>query len=139
MTRHEARQRALQALYQIDVGKADVMPAIVHVLEDTTVSDADLSFIQKLVQGTQHHVNEIDEILEKNVQGWNMDRIARVELNVLRMALYELMHESDVDVATILDEAVELAKEYSTDASGKFVNGVLARLLPLVESVRKGE
>lgn len=137
MTRHETRQYALQALYQIEVGKAETFPAITHVLEDVSVTDSDLAFMRGLVEGTQEHLQEIDELLMKHIENWTIDRIAKVDLVVLRLAVFELLYGHDVDIATILDEAVELAKEFSTDASGKFVNGVLARLLPVVKEVRK--
>ena len=131
MTRHEARAKALQALYQIDVGKAETMPAVVHVLEEDTPTDNDLRFIRRLVEGAVANTGEMDSWIEANVEGWQFDRIGRIERNVLRLSLYELQHEHETDTATILNEAVELAKEYSGTASGKFVNGVLAKLLPL--------
>ncbi len=134
MKRHEARQRALQALYQIDVGKGETEAAIAHVLEDVSgpIEAGDWAYIRRLVHGTTERLPEIDDILASRVEGWHLDRLARVDLNVLRLAVYELLVESDVDVATIVDEAVELAKDFGTDESGKFVNGVLARVLPVV-------
>lgn len=137
MRRHEARERALQALYQIDVGKVEVTPAIHHVLEDeSNITDVDLSYVTRLVVGTRSEIDTIDTLLSTHVQGWQLDRIARVDLNVLRLALYELLHESDVDTATIVDEAVELAKSFGSETSSKFVNGVLAKLLPVVAASR---
>lgn len=134
MKRHEARQYALQALYQIDVGKGESESAISHVLEDVTdsIEADDLSYIRQLVQGTQMRLPQVDDLLSSRVEGWRLDRLARVDLNVLRLAVYELLAETDVDVATIVDEAVELAKDFGSDESGKFVNGVLARVLPVV-------
>ncbi|MCL6547952.1 MAG: transcription antitermination factor NusB [Alicyclobacillus sp.] len=138
MKRHEARERALQALYQVDVGKTDADPAIHHVLEEVEgVTEADRRYVERLVKGTLAEAGRIDDLLAKHVQGWRLDRIAKVELNVLRLAMYELLKETDVDVATIVNEAVELAKSFGTDASGKFVNGVLARLLPVVGEARR--
>ncbi len=136
MTRHEARRYVLQALYQIEVGKADTFAAITHVLEDVTVSDTDLAFIRSMVEGTESKLTEINDLLIENVQNWTIDRIAKVDLVILRLATFELLYGHDVAIATILDEAVELAKEFSTDASGKFVNGALARLLPRAREVR---
>lgn len=136
MTRHEARQFALQALYQIEVGKTEAFSAIKHVLEDASLSDSDLAFIRSLVEGTQNHLVHIDELLAKYIENWTMDRIAKVDLTVMRLATYELLYVHDIDIPTILDEAIELAKEFSTEASGKFVNGVLVRLLPTVQIAR---
>lgn len=138
MKRHEMRQLALQALYQVDVGKADVERAVGFVLDEVhEVTAMEQAYILKLVQGVRTFLDELDGLLEKYVQGWKIDRIARVDLNILRLATYELMHEFEVDLATIVDEAVELAKHYSTAESGKFVNGVLAKLLPLAGEHRK--
>lgn len=138
MKRHELRERVLQAVYQVDVGKAEVDEAVAHVMEDDkTVTPAETSFVLRMARGVSRQMDEIDTLLTDHVQGWTLDRIARVDLNVLRLAVYELLHEPDVDIATIVDEAVELAKSFSTDESGKFVNGVLARLLPLVRERRE--
>jgi transcription antitermination protein NusB len=138
LKRHDLRERALQALYQVDVGKSEVSGAVQHVMEDDEhATPSDRSFVQRMVQGASMETPQIDNLLSEYVQGWKLDRIARVDLNVLRLAVYELLHEPDVDIATIVDEAVELAKSFSTDESGKFVNGVLARLLPIVRERRQ--
>lgn len=137
MRRHELRRRALQALFQVDVGKTDIQEAIDHVLEgESDASDSDVRYVTKLVRGTRDHIEEIDALLSERVQNWRLDRMAKVDLNVLRMATYELCYEHDVDVATIVDEAVEVAKAFSTNESGKFVNGVLAKILPVAEARR---
>lgn len=137
MKRHDMRRLALQALYQVDVGKADVVPAVNHVLaESDGAAEHELKYILSLANGVRSQVIELDELLETHVQGWKIDRIARVDLNILRLALYELLYHQDVDFATVVDEAVELAKHFSTEESGKFVNGVLARLLPIAQERR---
>lgn len=134
MRRHQAREFALQALYQIDVGKSAPDAAITHALDAVSgpLDPDDLVYISRLVNGTQANLPVVDEMLTARVEGWRLDRLARVDLNVLRLAVYELLHELDVDVATIVDEAVELAKDFGSEDSGKFVNGVLARILPVV-------
>ncbi|WAH39007.1 transcription antitermination factor NusB [Alicyclobacillus dauci] len=141
MTRHEARQCALQALYQIDISDSEVPDAIAFVLEDKTVSDRDLEYVRSLVVGTRNHLIELDEQLEKIMERWSTERVGRVELNVLRLATYELLYDATMPAASILDEAVRLAKGYATEQSGKFVNGVLAKMLPVVrpdEAVKPG-
>ncbi|OFW75349.1 MAG: transcription antitermination factor NusB [Alicyclobacillus sp. RIFOXYA1_FULL_53_8] len=138
MKRHEMRRLALQALYQVDVGKAEVVPAVDHVLaeSDGVAAEHERKYILTLTGGVRSQVIELDDLLETHVQGWKIDRIARVDLNILRLALYELLYQQDVDFATVVDEAVELAKHFSTEESGKFVNGVLARLLPIAQERR---
>jgi N utilization substance protein B len=138
MRRHEARQRALQALFQIDVGRVRPTDAIQHVLGEVEgATDEDRSYVSWLVEGTAAHLADIDELLSTRVQGWSLDRMAAVDRNILRLAVFELLYEEDLDVATIVDEAVELAKEFSTEESGRFVNGVLARVLPAIPRVTK--
>ncbi len=138
MRRRQLRQKALQSLYQIDVGKVDVESAVQSVFEGVDeAGPSDIAFVQSLVSGTVDVLDEADRMLESHVQGWRLDRIARVDHNILRLAVYELLYRPDVDVATVVDEAVELAKAFSTEESGRFVNGVLARLLPVVEERRR--
>lgn len=129
MRRHEARECALQALFAVDVGKSEADDAVQHVLEDERhVSDDDLQYVMRLVKGTIALMPDIDALLSKHVEGWMVDRIGRVEINVLRLAIYELREEHDVDYATIVDEAVQLAKSFSNESAGRFVNGVLSKV-----------
>jgi N utilization substance protein B len=129
------RRLALQALFELDMGQADVEAAVRHVFEEVqAASDEDVAYVRHLVAGTRRRLTDIDDLLSRHVQGWRLDRMAKVDLNVLRLATFELLEEQDVDVATIIDEAVELAKYFSTDESGRFVNGVLARVLPLTRT-----
>ncbi|WP_035461993.1 transcription antitermination factor NusB [Alicyclobacillus macrosporangiidus] len=137
MRRHDLRAKAVQAIYQVEVGKSSAQEAIGHVFEDEgSATDADRTYVARLVEGTVAALPEIDDILKERVQGWRLDRIARVDLAILRLAVFELLYEWDVDVATIADEAVELAKQYSTEESGRFVNGVLSRVIPLAHERR---
>lgn len=136
MKRHEVRQKALQAIFQIDLGRAEMRDSIAHVMEDATATPADFAYIERLVLGTVANMQEIDDCLKESVTGWQLDRIAKVDLCVLRLAVFELFHERDVDLATIADEAVRLAKTFSTDESGRFVNGVLARVMPKAIAAR---
>ncbi|GMA60623.1 transcription antitermination factor NusB [Alicyclobacillus fastidiosus] len=139
MTRHEARQCAVQALYQIDLSGSPALDAISFALEDKSVTDADLAYIRTLVEGTRAQLVDIDERLSQVMERWSTERVGRVELNVLRLAMYELMFDHSIPSATILDEAVRLAKGFATETSGKFVNGVLAKVLPTVRSVQARE
>jgi len=87
-------------------------------------------FVEETVKGVLTHKNEIDEIIEKHTVGWKLDRMASVDRNVLRIALYEILkRKDDVPLSVAINEAVELAKKYGTEESGKFVNGVLAKIV----------
>jgi transcription antitermination protein NusB len=138
MKRHELRARAVQAIYQMDVGQVAALEAVGHVLEgdESTLLSGQRDFVTRLVQGVGVHTADLDELIATHVTGWRLDRIAKVDLAVLRLALYELLFEAETDVATIMDEAVELAKQYSTEESGRFINGALAKLLPVVSERR---
>ncbi|WP_206831004.1 transcription antitermination factor NusB [Alicyclobacillus fructus] len=134
MTRHEARECALQALCVLDV-QSDLgsHEAIASVLaERGAVAGEDSTYIEKLVSGTRGHLGEIDALLAQHMERWSPERIGRVERNVLRLATYELLYEPELPIASAIDEAVRLAKTFATEQSGRFVNGVLAKLLPAV-------
>jgi N utilization substance protein B len=118
--RSDARERALYLLYEAhSKGIAPTDALALQVLEpDEMTSD--------LVAGVQDHRARLDEAISARARGWTLDRMPVIDLNVLRIATYELSEKPDVPVAVILDEAVELAKRFSTDDSPRFVNGVLS-------------
>ena len=120
--RHQARERALSLLYEGDL-KGEAPSAVLAGLavppDPYTVT---------LLGAVEARGPEIDRLIGDAAIGWELDRMAVVDRNVLRLAVAELLGESDLPVAVILNEAVELATGYSTDESGRFVNGVLATL-----------
>lgn len=123
--RHAARKRALDILYEADLKErplAEVLAA--HLREDDALS----AFAVELVRGVHRHRDEIDRLIEEHSRGWKLSRMPIVDRNVLRVGLFELLHASDVPTAVAIDEAVELVKELSTEDSGRFVNGLLARV-----------
>ncbi|AEH47275.1 transcription antitermination factor NusB [Parageobacillus thermoglucosidasius] len=124
MKRHEAREKALQALFQIDVGRIPPEEALQNVMGG---EEAD-SFLRQLVFGVTEHQEEIDELLRANLEKWTLERVANVDRAILRMAAYEMKYLDDVPVKVSLDEAVELAKKFGDTKSGRFVNGVLSKV-----------
>jgi transcription antitermination protein NusB len=138
MKRRELRACAIQSIYQMDVGQVAACEAVNHVLEgqEARLREGQREFVEQLTAGVGENLQLLDELITTHVTGWKLDRIAKVDLAVLRLALYELLFERETDVATIMDEAVELAKEYSTEESGRFINGALAKLLPVVNERR---
>lgn len=114
MSKGEARERALGALYSADIGGAE------HVTDETLDRRS-----RRLAEGTWEHREEIDRTIARHATGWRVERMPVVDRNVLRLGIYEL-HYTDTPVGVVLDEAVELAKRFSTERSGRFVNGVLA-------------
>jgi N utilization substance protein B len=116
MRRRDQRRAAVVALYQRDVTS--------RPLDELIDPDA-TPFTRELIEGTEAERPELDALIERHAQGWTLDRIAPLERNILRVALYELLHRDDVPAEVAIDEAVEAAKELcGTDAPG-FVNGIL--------------
>ncbi len=133
-TRSIARERALQALYQVDLARADPLDALSDAWKDDWKSE-DISsdeqlfqFSELIVQGVSEHLAQVDELIEKHSHHWRIERMSRVDRNVLRLAVYELRFCSDVPRKVVLNEAIELAKRYGTEESGAFVNGILDKI-----------
>jgi N utilization substance protein B len=121
-TRREARERALSLLYEADA--KDVAPG--KVLADLPVVPP--PFVGELVEGVESRLAEIDELIARFAIDWTIDRMPVIDRTLLRMATFELLARPDVPTGVVISEAVELAKEYSTEESGRFVNGVLASI-----------
>ncbi|WP_153123577.1 transcription antitermination factor NusB [Peribacillus tepidiphilus] len=124
MKRREAREKALQALFQIDLANADVNEAIESVLEDRKSDE----YFEFLVRGTADKKQEIDEIIKKNLEKWRLERLANVDRNILRLAVFEMLDSEETPVKVVIDEAIEIAKLYGDESSGKFVNAVLSKV-----------
>jgi transcription antitermination protein NusB len=125
MKRRMAREKALQALFQIDMSDIDPKEAIGHALEELTTDP----YLEKLVFGVLEHQEEIDQLITAQLEKWSLERLANVDRSVLRIAIFEMKYCSDeVPVNVILDEAIEIAKLYGDDQSSKFINGVLANI-----------
>ena len=118
--RHQARERALSLLYEAEIKDrpiSDVLAAL-PVAPDP--------YAERLVRGVAERLGRIDELVGASAEGWEISRMPAVDRSVLRLAVYELLEEPSVPVAVVIDEAVRLVGEYSTDDSGRFVNGVLS-------------
>jgi N utilization substance protein B len=125
VTRRFARELALQTLYSIEVGHHDPAYALAQTLEGPQESEQ-RAFVRELVLGTLEHVEEADALISPLLQGWTIDRLPTLDRLVLRMSVYEMTYHRDTPRAVVINEAVELAKKFSTDDSGRYVNGVLA-------------
>lgn len=131
--RRAGREVALRALYQVDVGKMVPEEALAFSAEEGPYGEDTMTFASELVLGCLEHQAEIDETITRHARGWTLERMAHVDRNVLRLAVFEILHRPDVPGSVAVDEAVELAKKYSTAESGRFVNGVLGNLVRRVE------
>ncbi len=154
--RRRAREMAIQMLYQSDLGRescervlADFSPGD-YLTEgreeggaakppkgrvsgtsarDRAELESALEYAKILVRGTLGHLDEIDRLIRQQAEHWRLERMPPVDRNILRLAIYEFLFETDVPKLVILDEAIELAKEFGTEQSGRFVNGVLDGIL----------
>jgi N utilization substance protein B len=127
--RRRARDLALQVLFQHDVGGLPIKEAL--AVARGQYSAADWEFVETVCTGTAEHAAELDALIEPLLAGWALDRLANVDRTILRLALFELKYTTTPS-AVVINEAVELAKRYGTEASGAFVNGVLSSALQVV-------
>ena len=151
--RREARERAVQFLFQYDLNQPEDLEAAlrffwssqqaaalaeekgvarwgeaVQLPPPTSEESAIRTFAEPLVRGTLEHVIEIDAQIVKYAQNWDLKRMAVVDRNVLRLAIYEMLHREDIPPVVSINEAVDIAKRYLTEDSGKFVNGILDKV-----------
>ena len=122
MARRQARERALELLYEIE---AKDRPAAEVLAELAVEPDA---YALAVVQGVDEHRDQLDGVIARYARDWSLERMPVIDRSLLRMAVFELAHRPDVPTAVVIDEAVDLAKAYSTDDSGRFVNGMLSRI-----------
>jgi transcription antitermination protein NusB len=130
-TRRESRELALQFLYQHDANPKDssLLPQeITSFWKIQEVPPAAKKFAEQLIRGVIEHRDAVDIKIKAFAQNWDFHRIAVVDRNILRLAIYELLFRDDIPPVVSINEAIELAKKFSTEDSGRFVNGVLDRV-----------
>jgi N utilization substance protein B len=127
--RHRARIVALQALYEIDCTHHTPMLVVERRLAQITLPEQGADFARELVRGVSDHQEQLDGLIGRYAPEWPVEQIAIVDRNILRMAILEILLRNDTPIKVAINEAVELAKEYGSDSSGRFVNGVLGSLV----------
>jgi transcription antitermination protein NusB len=128
--RRKAREVALQFLYQLDQhGAGDPAPYDAEFWERHPVDQDTQTFADALVRGSKQQQGKIDQMLAQYAEHWDLDRMAVVDRNILRMAVYELLWAPDVPPKAVINEAIEIAKKFGTTESSRFINGVLDRIL----------
>lgn len=125
MNRHEAREKAFQILFQLDINDNEPDQAIEEFLEKEKSDE----FLIKLVKGVTKSIPEVDKIIADHLENWTLQRIASVEKSILRISTYEIRFLEEVPVNVSINEAVELGNMYGDDKSGKFINGVLSKII----------
>ena len=136
MARRKGRILAFQALYSWDLGNVDIDKVLdfAWVEKETLerMGDESLSFTRLLVSGTIEHIEEIDSVIKSHLTNWDFDRLNKVDLAILRISVYPLLFQKDIHSSIIIDEAIDISKEFGSDDSFKFINAVL-------DSIRKSQ
>lgn len=144
MKRRTAREFAVQSLYQLEMNEASTPRNAVQAVLDSedenetvhTGHALDVSFVLELIEGVLAHKQDIDTVVEKYLNKWKVNRLSKVDKQILRLAVYEIIYVEDVPEKVAVNEAIELAKHFGTMESGKFVNGVLGTMLNEVSEIK---
>jgi len=126
--RTHAREIAVQFLYQVDVRGDEAMDSLDSFLDEATEDAETRGFARRLITGAHGVKPESDELLRAVTRNWDLKRMAAIDRNILRMALFELVHCADIPPKVAINEAIDLGKKYSTANSGAFINGILDRV-----------
>ena len=127
--RTRARGIALQALYELDITDHQVGTVLTARMSDTDLEDDLIEFFRSIVLGVFPLREDLDGIIADHAPDWPLDQVAVIDRNILRIALWEFAVADDIPLKVAINEAVELAKEFGSDSSGRFVNGVLGSLV----------
>lgn len=127
--RRKARQIALQALFQADVGGVPINEGLEFLFQEKSLPKDVIEFATELAVGTWEHRGEIDKVIQECAPHWPIERMSSVDRNILRMATYEILYMPDTPYSVSINEAVELAKLFGTSESSRFVNGILGGIV----------
>ena len=135
--RSKARKHSLDLLYESDIRSSDLLEllSLRDVVEEGVDARPIREYTRLLVEGVHLHKRKIDELISTYAQGWDMDRLAAVDRNILRLGIFEILWEDDIDDAIVIDEALTLAQSLSTEESAGFIHGVLGRIVSIKASL----
>jgi N utilization substance protein B len=135
--RSKARKQALDLLYETDIRGTDLVKTLVE--RDIPADGPDArpirEYTRELVNGVSDNRRKIDELITTYAQGWDMDRLPAVDRNILRLGIYEILWSNSVPTSVAIDEALDLAKELSSDDSSKYIHGVLGRIASIKDTI----
>ncbi len=137
--RSKARKQALDILYESDIRSSDALATLTSrdVVEDGPDARPIREFTRELISGVVEHKRKIDELIATYAQGWDMDRLAAVDRNILRLGIYEILWSEDLADGIAIDEALTLAKDLSTEDSATFIHGLLGRISSIKDSISR--
>jgi N utilization substance protein B len=128
MGRRASREIAMKLLYQLEIQRDDKEEQVNSVLEENELADNDKQYIRDVIEGVHNNITYIDKLVAKHSKGWKLNRISKVELSILRLSIYEISFRDDIPFNVSVNEAVELAKKYSSEEAGAFINGILGKV-----------
>ncbi len=126
--RRKSRELALQALYQWDITKQDAFKITVQLSEHFSAEKGKDEFAERIVLGVLEHLQELDRLIERYSEHWRLDRMTVIDRSILRIATFEFLYCEDIPPKVTLNEAIELGKQYGSDDSGSFINGILDQI-----------
>lgn len=131
MSRRETRETAMKLLFQISINKEDTSEVIDNYKESSEeeLQNVDFSYVSEVIKGVQDNMASIDEVIEKNLRNWKIDRIPKIDLAILRLAVFEIKYKEEIPQNVAINEAIELSKKYCDDKSFPFINGVLDSII----------
>jgi transcription antitermination protein NusB len=136
-TRRRARRVTLETLYEYDIANHPPGEILQRRLAENYMEQAGVEFASQLVQGTIEHQEEMDMLISRYAPEWPLDQMAVIDRNILRIAIYEFLIDSNTPVKVAINEAVELAKTYGSDSAPRFINGVLGTLADQTTALRQ--
>lgn len=134
MSRKKARESAMSLIYQMDLNEDFSEESIKTYLENFEHSIAEEEYVKDASNKIMMNLEEIDKYINKNLTGWTIERLAKVDLSVLRVALYEILYREDIPIEVSINEAIETVRKYSAEDSYRFINGVLGGVIRSIEN-----
>ncbi len=131
MSRRTARKNAFKLIYAQDFRQDEDITDMIHYFfeEHQSINEIDKKFIESEVKNTIIHKDELDKYIEEYSTSWNIERLPKIDLAILRLALYEILKDTEIPPSVSVNEAVEIAKQYSGDESPAFINGILGKII----------
>jgi len=129
VSRKLAREMSVCFLFQVEFQRENIKEQVEDFLDSYGESNYDKDYFLEIINGVLNSLKEIDELIDsKTKENWSIDRIAKMDLPILRVAVYEMKHREDIPIGVSINEAVELAKKYGSDDSARFINGILGQI-----------
>lgn len=139
MGRKNAREGAMKVVYQMEMREEFSSEILDIYFNNNNYSESESEYISDFISKIFDKLDSIDEYISDNIHGWSIERLSKVDLSILRIAVYEILYREDIPLEVSINEAIEIAKKYSSDDSFKFINGVLGGITSSIEEERIDE